>query len=879
MIYGVRVHKMTCTPIIGRRVMSSINKLVFAMVMTNILSGCGGSSSGSSVRNDDVISDGTIDTSIPSDTPIPSESPLVTTSSYMTTGANKLSEDNSDKVWRFAIIPDTQGAWDDDYTQTIEHTYDDDGDITTADVTLSIDIGYDVNSDNIFDGSGWRIDVSDPYNAFFSDEQGNALASGDIPVAIATGDRRDNPYDFKHLPALFVDPMISKMLQEGVSVALAVGDMTDVRTENEYVEWMDKIATPLSVAGVSILPVRGNHEIVDGNDWINWFTADVNTDDTTSVNNMDNGIDAYDETDENLYDQGYKLYQQYPGSLLAQGLSDGTIVGYREIEDLMYYTIKNNTLFIAVDFYASDLVSVAYEGTWILIYDWLKNILETHATDVDHIVMFGHEPLSTKKRPSVYDYDDYYDYLNSLSGDGDSAGEPGILGLDTGQLGYLALQDESVPGLMDNVLNLLSDYKVTYIAGHDHQYSRSMIHPNVSNPSKGFMQVIAGNASWKAYNNRYGINTNYETGLAQDNFVQAGDYEGSNSLYTKQLTKYEKSNKISFVIAEVNGRHITYTNYWASVNFSEADLTMGTYWSESKNAWIQYDVDANGITVEEMLPIEWHVGDRVSYTTDALYRLVSPYESYWTVTSTPDNDEYIGTEAAILDGFNLTYNSVEVLRADTQGNKQTGKDVNYLDELGTGKGEYTSFAEDNNIPRRKDNMSERLSLSWFVDDNDETISDILLIDGILNQDGTYKNTNGFVQNVSSSQMFFDKDAVETINPTTVIRDGSVIKGEDFADAMTLAITAPATVDLTTLTIGYYNEDNSAWQTFLSDECFTQTAYSDDFSVMYQSGAGGLPSDVADTCGVNIWGYNHNNHTVWGFIHTDGRFALINKTVP
>ena len=349
MFYGVRVHKMTCTPTIGRRVMSSINKLVFAIVMTNILSGCGGSSSGSSAPNDDVISDGIIDTPISSGTPTPSESPLVTTSSYMTTGANKLSEDNTDKVWRFAIIPDTQGAWDDDYTQTIEHTYDDDGDIATADVTLSIDIGYDVNSDNIFDGSGWRIDVSDPYNAFFSDEQGNALASGDIPVAIATGDRRDNPYDFKHLPALFVDPMISKMLQEGVSVALAVGDMTDVRTENEYVEWMDKIATPLSVAGVSILPVRGNHEVVDGNDWINWFTADVNTDDTTSVNNMDNGIDAYDETDENLYDQGYKLYQQYPGSLLAQGLSDGTIVGYREIEDLMYYTIKNNTLFIAVD--------------------------------------------------------------------------------------------------------------------------------------------------------------------------------------------------------------------------------------------------------------------------------------------------------------------------------------------------------------------------------------------------------------------------------------------------------------------------------------------------------------------------------------------------
>lgn len=842
--------------------MRKINNLVLAFTISHGLYGCGGSS------NDNFIE--TI-------TPDEAESQQVTDAAYTTTGANKLAVNNTDKVWRFAVIPDTQGAWDDDFTQTIEHSFDDDNNTETAELTLSINIGYDVNNDDIFDGSGYKIDVSDPYKPFFCDADGNPLAPGAPPVVVPSHARHDTPFDFKHLPALMIDPIVSKIISEKASVALAVGDMTDVRTENEYLEWMNKVAAPLVNENILVLPVRGNHEVVDGNDWIGWFTADVDVTDPTSVNNIDNGIDPYSEEDSHRYDQGYKLYQQYPGSLLRTGLSNGSIVGYDGIEDLMYFTIKNNTLFIAVDFYASDLVSVNYEGTWILIYDWLKEVLETYASKVDHIVMFGHEPLSTKKRPSVYNYNEYYDYLNALDDDESTqANEPGILGLDTGQLGYLALQDESSPGLMNNVLNLLSQYKVNYMAGHDHQYSRSLIHPDVGDDAIGFTQIVAGNASWKAYNNRYGVNTDYETGLAQDNFAQVGDYEGSNSLYTKQLSKYEKSRKISFVIVEINGRQISYTNYWAEVNFSEADLAMGTYWDDSQQAWVQYDQDANGNTVQEIIPIEWHVGDTASHTTDAMQRIVSPYESYWSNTATPDEEGYLGTQAAILEGFNLTYNTVEVLRTDTQGNKQTGEDVNYLDDLGTGKGEYTNFAMANNIPRYKEHMSEHLSLSWFADDDETTITDILLINGILNQDGSYKNTNGFVQANSPSEEFFDKDAVETANPTTVIRDGKVIKGEDYADAMAIAIQAPESADLSNLTIGYFNEQDNEWETFLDDACFTQTAYSDDFSVMYQSGAGAIPSDVADTCGTYLWGYNYNNHTVWGFIHTDGHFALINK---
>ena len=101
-------------------------------------------------------------------------------------------------------------------------------------------------------------------------------------------------------------------------------------------------------------------------------------------------------------------------------------------------------------------------------------------------------------------------------------------------------------------------------------------------------------------------------------------------------------------------------------------------------------------------------------------------------------------------------------------------------------------------------MNELLSLSWFADNNETTVSDILFINGNLNQDGSYKNTNGFVQDTSPSELFYDKDAVERDNPTNVIRDG-VVSDNDQADAITLAMTAPEGAELSTLTIGRYNE--------------------------------------------------------------------------
>lgn len=748
--------------------------------------------------------------------------------SRRTEGPNRLDA----PVWRFAIIPDTQGRDDDKYRASLALP---DGSTTSS--------GWDVNRDGIYDGEGYRIDVSNRFQPVV------VVNDAGAPIEVPEADRRDYPVDFKHLPLPLVEPMIAKIIDEDVDLVLAVGDITDYRSEHEYVQWMTHVAEPLTAAGVAVYPVRGNHEIVDGRDWNAWFATAVDTRDKKSVNNVDNGIDAYAPGDH--YDQGYKLYSAYAGRLLADGLAAGDIVGYPGLEDLIYYFFHDNTLFIGIDFYFSELISTDYRASWIYLYPWLENVLDTHGPTVDHVVVYGHEALSTKKRPHVYDEDQYSDYLASLE-DGEDGGDAfeGALGLDIGQLGHLETQSDSRPGLTRDVLALFAAHDVLYIGGHDHQYSRSRIHSvKGDRRSPSFTQIIAGNASWKSYNDRYGVNDAYETGLSQDNHTNADT---------------EKTTRVSFVIVEVRGRMVTTTNWYAEHSLSEDDMTRGARWDREAASWNK-PVDGQP---DETIATVWKRGDTARYTSDGLRRLIGPVQNYW-ATTTVAGEGYVGTAASVLEGYNLTYNSHEVFAADSSD--FTSDDASYT-------GEYASAATAEGVARRVDHLSELMSLSWFADDDAATVSDVLMIDGTLCHDGTYDNTNGVAQSYSLSETFFDKDGIPAVNPTAVSRDGVITAGDDFADAMAIAISAPDGVDLRTLTIARYDDVVRRWVDAMPAECFIDTGYSDDFSVMYRNDEGqrgdGPEGGEIPGCGLRYWGYNHNARAVWGFVHRPGRYALI-----
>ena len=829
--------------------------------------------------------------------------------SQATQGANVLAKDSGDQVWRFAIFPDTQGRDDDNMARIAN-------DREGNDLGIEVYHGYDYNDDGVYDADGYRVNVEDPYNPYIeTDAQGQ-------PIVVAVEERADFPRDFKIIPQPLVEAVVDKIVELDVDLVLAIGDMTEYRAESDYVMWMNKVAAPLQEADIDIYPLRGNHEIVNGRNWQQWFSYEEEPEERQSVDNVLNGFSAYSQGD--TYDQGYKLYQAYVGSLLTENIDSGEVMGLSGVEDLNYYFIHNNTLFIGIDFYFGDLYSSAYKGTWIELAEWLHDTITTHGPSVDHVVIYGHEPLSTKKRPQTYYAEQYEDYLarnlelqttvdaaeaavdaaqNDLdeavgsgaaadeidaltaeleaaqlaleqaNSDLDDSEEPGLVGYDIGQLGYLLLQDQSEPGLAKSLLDLFTEYQVNYIAGHDHQYARSLIHSDAEakNQGRGFTQMIVGNASWKAYENLYGINDEYETGLFIDNFYNSADLSGDGYNIHDGLGK-----GISFILVEVNGRQITTTNYFTRHNYTESDMNLGLRYDYDNNCWTTYSGSYRSGTpsTSTCVAAEWVKVDESTRTIDGLQRVVGPYANYWATTATPQEQGYIGSEATVLDGYNLTFDSAYAAEVD-----------------------------------RIELMSELLSLSWFVDEDETTLSDVLVISGNQNQDGSHFDEFGdYIDGASPSITYINRNGYEVDNPTHVTRDGVMNKGTDivasltgdnsvvegpggsrqaswanryhddgldFADALTISFVAPEGTVLTDLTIGRYDEASNSWVPALREDCYVDTGYSEHFSVHYrideQQPEGGF---AIEGCQQFYWGYHNESNAIWGFIHTDGKFAVI-----
>ncbi|GLS25359.1 metallophosphoesterase family protein [Marinibactrum halimedae] len=869
--------------------------------------------------------------------------------SEATSGANALAESGANKVWRFAVFPDTQGRDDDNMRAEVSR------DINGNDTGVSEYIGVDYNKDGYYDGGAkssddiaYLVNVQNPLQPYIeTDDNG-------VPIQVAPEDRQDFGHDWKILPLPLVDAVTDKIIELDVDLVLATGDITEYRAESDYVMWMEKIAQPLSDAGISIFPARGNHEVVNGRNWPQWFT-NVDEWERQSVNNVYNDINPYEGLEQYNYDQGLRLYSAYAGQFVQDHLASGKVTGLEGAEELVYYFIHENTLFIALDFYFSDLYSSAFKGTWVELREWLTEVITSNAPNVDHIVAYGHEPLSTKKRPQAYEEEAFAvaseikanlldafntatetfqpfadqeaeltEALNTANENGDTTAaattqsdlnalradpdyvtastaldeatdafaevnEPGLTGNDMGQLGYLLEQDAASPGLAEDILELFTTYQVNYIAGHDHQYARSVIHPHgeAKDTPEGFLQIIGGNASWKSFENNYGIHDEYETGLFAHNYVREDnkiEYRNSEDLLFAESTS-GLAEGISFVVVEVNGRQITTKSYYASHNMTEVDMNFGAYYDYAENTWCSYTNLDTFMTagfpdaVEECQAVDWKVVDENTRTNDATRRIVKPDQSYFAQTSTPEGEGgYIGSEATIFDGYNLTYNS------------SYAASVNQIED-----------------------MRELLTLSWFADEDATTLSDVLFISGNQTQDGTYFDDHGdILEGISSSLHYENEKGCQVENPTHVTRDGFMNKGTDidaslsgnnntvgsssncaswesrydedsldFADAMSISFTAPEGSELDTLTVGRYDEESSSWVAAFSPECFVQTGYSDHYSVFYrisEQHPEGRNSDGSsaqiDGCNQRYWGYHPESNSIWGFIHTDGKFAVI-----
>ncbi|GAM56620.1 hypothetical protein JCM19231_5199 [Vibrio ishigakensis] len=212
---------------------------------------------------------------------------------------------------------------------------------------------------------------------------------------------------------LLQDGLMHRYANEGVELVLAVGDLTNTNTQEEYDHWLRVMNNYTNTNNMKVLPVRGNHE----NEW--W-----------------------------LPDGGSNIYIQNVGHLIEDAEH---LPGY---ENLTYAYKYKNILVISVDVYIHNNQYEFDSGksAFVTAFPWMKEMVAKYHDEVDHIILMTHEPLFGRYYPGQRENID-----KATNGAWD--GDPNEIGIKQ----------------RERIQKFLADNNILYVSGHDHQYSRSAI--------------------------------------------------------------------------------------------------------------------------------------------------------------------------------------------------------------------------------------------------------------------------------------------------------------------------------------------------------------------------------------------------------------------
>jgi len=151
-------------------------------------------------------------------------------------------------------------------------------------------------------------------------------------------------------------------------------------------------------------------------------------------------------------------------------------VHMRGTEYLNYYVIRDNVMIILLRYYH---LPVAFQ--------WLRAEIEQHIDDIDHIVIASHD---------------------------------GLIGAKYGQTRETIVEgrrgNDRLINQWDEIRHFFARHDVIWMQGHEHMYQRSVIRAPLGVEPESWMradgnyrmpfytQIVAGNASYKGYEFRYG---------------------------------------------------------------------------------------------------------------------------------------------------------------------------------------------------------------------------------------------------------------------------------------------------------------------------------------------------------------------------------------
>ena len=502
-------------------------------------------------------------------------------------------------------------------------------------------------------------------------------------------------------------------------------------------------------------------------------------------------------------------------------------------EWLNYYVVRENVLIFGLAYYN---LPVAFQ--------WIKDTVLAKEEGIEHIVVASHDGLIGAK------------YGQTLE-----------------QIVDGTKEDNWVFDVQPQIRQFFSDHDVIYVQGHEHQYQRSLIaarksletFPSSSTPTGGnyrmgaYTQIMAGNASYKGYEYRYGERELVQMVVAQKNATYD---EGKGSDH------YD----VNSAMLSFTGSQVDYRAYYAE--------------HQAKSNDAQYNFEA-----------DWKLMDQFSRTTNRCETVIYPNSILHDTrpvlvfqTEYLSNDCYAddGSFARLVGGSNNTFNRTDTRTRDfsfTPGfsRAETLTDLtrlayqwlfvyhqNWTPNL-NGANRVIPDPEANEllVPETSIDLKEHVTLSWLP--ANDTQSDILIVSGTQNQTGMYQNAYGGIKDITQDSGLAGSQtdgSAKAAHPLPVTASQKWDLSDAVSDSYAVLFTGDQDTAAETLNLAHKTAEG--WQALASTECIVSMAWSDDiFTNMPERPAtcANAPLVGIDTDYGNRW---------WVILNQDATLALINR---
>lgn len=539
-----------------------------------------------------------------------------------------------------------------------------------------------------------------------------------------------------------MDAVLQKLSDSDVDIVIPVGDLTNHGSAFEFKQWTT-VAKKYQDEGIEFLPLMGNHE--------------------TSFAYTVEWVDSMKEFIPN--DAVHMSGAQYQN----------------------YYVVRENVLIVLLRYYNLPIA-----------FQWIKDVVNTHSDDVDHIVIASHDGL-----------------IGAKYGETREMIVEGIKGQDL-------LLDQ-----WDEIRSFFAKHDVIWVQGHEHMYQRSVIKAPIHiNPSSWepsdrnyrlpqYTQIISGNASYKGYEYRYGEREKVQAVLQHKmNTMQNGS----------------KAFDVNASILHFKDERVDFESYFAT-----------------------HTIKNNEESRKELNNPEWVLFDRFSRTNDRCEKIVYPNSIPEGTRSVLTHDVFYrtnscyaegGSAAKILDGVNNTFNRVETTPRSLSWEEgfsraQSQKDLarlayQYLFQYnepwspnlnGDGRLLLGSSENEIEIPATTIDLKEHLTLSWSPATS-ETLSDILIVSGTQVQSGTYQNAYGMKKDIEKdgglegSQPDGSQKQPHDLLPANATKSWDITNA--VGDSYVLQFKSDE-IDPGNAKLAYL--ENGNWKQFASNDCVVNEPYS------------------------------------------------------